>query len=107
MVLKVRFPEFQPWCEGISGVSVLSLAMAEWVKDPECLELWCRLQLRFRSDPWSRELHMPKAAKQTNRSHHSPKPHQHDMEFVRNAHSQAPPYGITHSEGKPDNLRLN
>ena len=30
----------------------------QWVKDPVLLQLWCRLQLRLRFDPWSRNFHM-------------------------------------------------
>ena len=31
----------------------------QWVKDSVLLQLWCRLQLWFRFDPWLGNCHMP------------------------------------------------
>ena len=32
--------------------------MAQQVKDLVLLQLWCRLQLKLRFNPWPKELHM-------------------------------------------------
>ena len=34
-------------------------AVAQWVKDPVLLQLWHRLQLHLRFDPWPRNFYMP------------------------------------------------
>ena len=32
--------------------------MVQWAKDLVLLQLWCRLQLRLRFDPWHRNFHV-------------------------------------------------
>ena len=45
--------------------------MVQWVKEPALMQLWHRLQLQLRFDPWPRNFHMlwvwPKKKKQTNK----------------------------------------
>ena len=34
-------------------------SVAQWVKDPALLQLWCRLQLQLQLDTWPKDFHMP------------------------------------------------
>ena len=35
-------------------------AIVQWVKDPVLLQLWCRLQLRLKFNPWPGNFHIPR-----------------------------------------------
>ena len=47
------------WCLCSARTQVQSPAQHSELKDLALLQLWCRSQLQFRSDPLTWELHMP------------------------------------------------
>ena len=60
------------WCNGIGSISGalgcrFDPPLAQWVKDPSLPQLWCRSQLRLRSDLWPRNYIRHGAAKKEKR----------------------------------------
>ena len=43
--------------------------MVPWVKDPELPQLWRRLKLWLRFDPWTKDFHMLQVQKKKKKSH--------------------------------------